>query len=146
MGVYFPKVVALFLTPATTVSSLLSCVLLLTLPVLHANYEHTCTLATRLRGPHPTRGLCGSVLPQVLQLVCTHGYRGTMLNKRSVPAQPRQHHVTSKGEPVKHLVIKLIFHSNLHIYVYIYIYIYIYIKFTEASHHNTLNMTQNRWM
>ena len=25
-------------------------------------------------------------------------------------------------------------------------YIYIYIKFTEASHHNTLNMTQNRWM
>ena len=27
-----------------------------------------------------------------------------------------------------------------------YIYIYIYIKFTEASHHNTLNMTQNRWM
>ena len=27
-----------------------------------------------------------------------------------------------------------------------YIYIYIYIKFTEASHHNTLNITQNRWM
>ena len=27
-----------------------------------------------------------------------------------------------------------------------YIFIYIYIKFTEASHHNTLNMTQNRWM
>ena len=26
------------------------------------------------------------------------------------------------------------------------IYTYIYIKFTEASHHNTLNMTQNRWM
>ena len=33
------------------------------------------------------------------------------------------------------------------IYVYIYtcIYIHIYIKFTEASHHNTLNITQNRW-
>ena len=29
---------------------------------------------------------------------------------------------------------------------YICIYIYIYIKFTEASHHNTLNITQNRWM
>ena len=28
----------------------------------------------------------------------------------------------------------------------VYIYIYVYIKFTEASHHNTLNMTQNRWM
>ena len=28
----------------------------------------------------------------------------------------------------------------------LYLYIYIYIKFTEASHHNTLNMTQNRWM
>ena len=27
-----------------------------------------------------------------------------------------------------------------------FIYIYIYIKFTEASHKNTLNMTQNRWM
>ena len=26
------------------------------------------------------------------------------------------------------------------------LYVYIYIKFTEASHHNTLNMTQNRWM
>ena len=25
-------------------------------------------------------------------------------------------------------------------------YIYIYNKFTEASHHNTLNITQNRWM
>ena len=25
-------------------------------------------------------------------------------------------------------------------------YIYVYIKFTEASHHNTLNITQNRWM
>ena len=24
--------------------------------------------------------------------------------------------------------------------------LYIYIKFTEASHHNTLNITQNRWM
>ena len=31
-------------------------------------------------------------------------------------------------------------------YIYICIYIYAYIKFTEASHHNTLNMTQNRWM
>ena len=31
-------------------------------------------------------------------------------------------------------------------YLYIYIYIYIYIKFTEALHHNTLNMTQNRWI
>ena len=32
------------------------------------------------------------------------------------------------------------------IFIYIY-YIYItYIKFTEASHHNTLNITQNRWM
>ena len=28
----------------------------------------------------------------------------------------------------------------------LYIYIYIYNKFTEASHHNTLNITQNRWM
>ena len=28
-----------------------------------------------------------------------------------------------------------------------YVYIYIYNnKFTEASHHNTLNITQNRWM
>ena len=43
--------------------------------------------------------------------------------------------------------------SSINIYIYIYIYIhiiyidiYIYIKFTEASHHNTLNMTQNRWM
>ena len=38
--------------------------------------------------------------------------------------------------------------STMHRYgqVFMYIYIYIYIKFTEASHHNTLNMTQNRWM
>ena len=35
---------------------------------------------------------------------------------------------------------------TLYVSLYIYIYIYIYIKFTEASHHNTLNMTQNRWM
>ena len=31
-------------------------------------------------------------------------------------------------------------------HIYMYIYICIYIKFTEASHHNTLNMTKNRWM
>ena len=30
--------------------------------------------------------------------------------------------------------------------IYISIYIYIYNKFTEASHHNTLNITHNRWM
>ena len=28
--------------------------------------------------------------------------------------------------------------------LYIYIYIYIYNNFTEASRHNTLNITQNR--
>ena len=27
--------------------------------------------------------------------------------------------------------------------MYIYIYIYVYIKFTEASHHNTLNIIYN---
>ena len=27
-----------------------------------------------------------------------------------------------------------------------YIYTYIYIKLTEASHHNTLNIAQSRWM
>ena len=27
-----------------------------------------------------------------------------------------------------------------------YVYIYIYNKFTEASHHNTLNIAQSRWM
>ena len=33
----------------------------------------------------------------------------------------------------------------IYIYIHIYyVYIYIYIKFTEASHHNTLNITQNR--
>ena len=30
--------------------------------------------------------------------------------------------------------------------MYVYIYIYIYNKFTEASHHNTLNITKNRWI
>ena len=31
-------------------------------------------------------------------------------------------------------------------FTYRYAYIYIYNKFTEASHHNTLHITQNRWM
>ena len=31
-------------------------------------------------------------------------------------------------------------------YTYIYIYIYIYIISRKASHHNTLNITQSRWM
>ena len=26
------------------------------------------------------------------------------------------------------------------------VFIYIYSKFTEASHHNTLNIAQSRWM
>ena len=31
-------------------------------------------------------------------------------------------------------------------YICTYIHIYIYNKFTEASHHNTLNIAQSRWM
>ena len=39
-------------------------------------------------------------------------------------------------------------HINIYIYMYVYMYIYTYIynKFTEASHHNTLNIAQSRWM
>ena len=40
----------------------------------------------------------------------------------------------------------LYIHIYIYVYICIYVYIYIYIKFTEASHHNTLNITQNRWM
>ena len=34
----------------------------------------------------------------------------------------------------------------MYVYMYIYMYIYIYNKFTEASHHNTLNIAQSRWI
>ena len=37
-------------------------------------------------------------------------------------------------------------YKHIYIYVYMYIYTYIYNKFTEASHHNTLNIAQSRWM
>ena len=33
-----------------------------------------------------------------------------------------------------------------YIHMYICIYVYIYNKFTEASHHNTLNIAQSSWM
>ena len=37
-------------------------------------------------------------------------------------------------------------YKHIYMYVYMYIYTYIYNKFTEASHHNTLNIAQSRWM
>ena len=37
-------------------------------------------------------------------------------------------------------------HNVIRMFDILYIYICTYVKFTETSHHNTLNMTQNRWM
>ena len=45
-----------------------------------------------------------------------------------------------------YIYIHIYIYIYTYIYIHIYIYIYVYIKFTEASHHNTLNITQNRWM
>ena len=46
----------------------------------------------------------------------------------------------------KYMYIYTYIHIYIYVCIYVHIYIYIYNKFTEASHHNTLNIAQSRWM
>uniref|UniRef100_A0A0K8TUG5 Ctr_Y2L_1 conopeptide n=2 Tax=Splinoconus TaxID=2056757 RepID=A0A0K8TUG5_CONTD len=82
-------------SPPVLLTLLLS-LLALQLCAVYGSYEHTCTLATRSRGAHPS-GICGRNLARIVSVLCTpRGYVSNWFTKRSAPNNPAETFVDQK--------------------------------------------------